>query len=51
MSWTREMELKEARVLISQMKKNGIIGSKETHREDIITRLSNSKHGKKATKN
>ena len=51
MSWSRETELKEARILINQMKKNGLLASRRTHMDDILTRLSNSKHGRKAAKN
>ena len=47
MSWTREIELKEARILIAQMKKNGTIGTNDRRSDDILTRLSNSKHGRK----
>ena len=50
MSWSREIELKEARILIRQMKKNGTIKSKDRYSDDILTRLSNSKHGIKLTK-
>ena len=50
MSWTREMELKEARLIISKMKKNGLLASRETHMDNILKRVSKSKRAKKSPK-
>ena len=43
MSWTREMELKEARFIIRRMKKDGLLASRETYMDDILKRISKSK--------
>jgi hypothetical protein len=43
MSWTREMELKEARLIIRRMKKDGLLASRETYMDDILKRISKSK--------
>ena len=50
MSWTREMELKEARLIIKRMKKDGLLASRETYMDDILTRISKSKRAKKSPK-
>jgi len=49
-SWTREMELKEARVIINKMKKDGLLASRETYMDDILKRISTSKRAKKSPK-
>ena len=50
MSWTREMELKEARIIINKMKKDGLLASRETYMDDILKRISKSKRAKKSPK-
>ena len=50
MSWTREMELKEARLIIKRMKKDGLLASRETYMDNILTRISKSKQAKKSPK-
>ena len=50
MSWTREMELKEARIIINRMKKDGLLASRETYMDNILDRVSKSKHAKKSPK-
>ena len=50
MSWTREMELKEARLIIKRMKKDGLLARRETYMDDILTRISKSKRAKKSPK-
>ena len=49
-SWTREMELKEARIIINKMKKDGLLASRETYMDDILKRISTSKRAKKSPK-
>ena len=50
MSWTREAELKEARIIVQRMKKKGLLVKRESETEDILNRLSKSKHAKKSPK-
>jgi len=50
MSWTRETELKEARIIVRRMKKKGLLEKRESETEDILKRISNSKRAKKPSK-
>ena len=50
MSWTREAELKEARIIVQRMKKKGLLEKRESETKDILNRLSKSKHAKKSPK-
>ena len=49
-SWLDEARTQEAKLLIRRMKSKGILGSRETYTEDILNRLSKSKHAKKSPK-
>jgi len=50
MSWARETELKEARIIVQRMKANGLLKKRKSDTEDILNRLSKSKHSKKPSK-
>ena len=50
MSWTREAELKEARIIVQRMKKKGLLEKRESETKDILNRLSKSKRAKKSPK-
>ena len=50
MSWTRETELKEARIIVKRMKKDGLLKKRESETEDILKRISTSKRAKKSPK-
>jgi hypothetical protein len=49
-SWLYEARTQHAKLLIKRMKSKGILGGRETYTEDILNRLSKSKHAKKSSK-
>jgi hypothetical protein len=49
-SWLCEARTQDAKLLIRRMKEKGLLESRETYTEDILNRLSKSKHAKKSSK-
>ena len=49
-SWFEDARSLESRLLIRRMKAKGLLESSETYTEDILNRLSKSKHAKKSPK-
>jgi len=50
MSWTREQELKEARIIVKRMKETGLVKNRESNMDAIFEKMSKSKHTKKPSK-
>ena len=50
MSWTREQELKEARIIVKRMKETGLVKNRESNMDAIFEKMSKSKHAKKSPK-
>jgi len=48
MSWTREMELEEAKATIRRMKAKGFLQSRKKYMNDLIEKISNSKRAKES---
>ncbi len=48
MSWTREMELEEAKATIRRMKAKGFLQSRNKYMNDLIEKISNSKRAKES---
>jgi len=49
-SWLEEARTHDAKLLVRRMKAKGLLESRETYTEDILNRLSKSKHAKKSPK-
>lgn len=50
MSWARETELKEARIIIQKMKAEGLSQTRKSNIDNLLKRMSKSKHAKKSPK-
>ena len=42
MSWTREQELKEARIIVKRMKETGLVKNRESNMDAIFEKMSKS---------
>ena len=49
-SWLDDARTQDAKLLIKRMREKGLLESSETYTEDILNRLSKSKHAKKSPK-
>ena len=45
-SWSREQELKEARITVKRMKAAGLLKERESNMDAIFEKMSKSKHTK-----